>query len=58
MVVTQPGDKRVAYAHEDCITMNFHANQDDCTDMAVLENRYIIPPQIGLDKTELIGEET
>jgi hypothetical protein len=43
MVVTQPGEKRVGYAHEDSVTLNFHANPDDCADMAVLESRYIIP---------------
>lgn len=43
MCVTQPGDKRVGYAHEDSITMNFHANPDDCADLEVLEQRYITP---------------
>lgn len=43
MVVTQPGEKRVGYAHEDSITLNFHANPDDCTDLELLESRYIIP---------------
>ena len=57
MVVTQPGDKRVGYAHEDSITMNFHANEDDCTDLVLLENRYIVP-EIGYEKMKQVGEET
>jgi hypothetical protein len=40
---SKPGDKRVAYAHEDCITFNFHVNPDDEQDMILLEQRYILP---------------
>jgi quercetin dioxygenase-like cupin family protein len=43
MVVTKPGDKRVGYAHEDSITINFHANPDDEQDLTLLEARYIMP---------------
>lgn len=43
MVKTKPGDKRVGYAHTDSITINFHANPDNETDMTVLESRYITP---------------
>lgn len=43
LVVTKPGDKRVGYAHEESITMNFHANHDDERDLEVLESRYILP---------------
>jgi len=43
MVITEPGDKRVGFAHEDSITLNIHANLDDETDLEVLEARYITP---------------
>jgi hypothetical protein len=43
MCVTQPGDKRVGFAHEDSVCINFHANPDDEQDLAVLEQRYITP---------------
>ena len=43
MAITRPGERRVGYAHEDSITMNFHANPDDCTDLVLLEERYITP---------------
>lgn len=43
IAVTQPGDKRVGYAHEDCVTINIHSNPDNCDDLVVLEERYIIP---------------
>ena len=43
MAITKPGERRVGYAHEDSITMNFHANPDDCTDLVLLEERYVTP---------------
>ena len=43
MVVTKPGDKRIAYAHEDSVTFNFHPNENDETDVALLESKYIVP---------------
>ena len=58
MAVTQPGDKRVGYAHEDSITMNFHANPDDCADLKLLEERYISPEALVYLEVKQIGEET
>lgn len=43
MVKTKPGDKRVGYAHTESITINFHANPDDETDLTLLESRYVMP---------------
>lgn len=43
LAVSKPGDKRVAYAHEDCISFNFHVNPDDEQDMILLEQRYVLP---------------
>lgn len=40
--ISKPGDKRVGYAHEDSITMNFHPNPDDEQDITVLEQRYLM----------------
>lgn len=54
MCVTQPGDKRVGYAHEDSICINFHPNPDDETDMEVLEARYILPEALPAPDRELI----
>lgn len=54
MVVTRPGDKRVAYAHEDSTTINFHANPGDEKDMKLLEARYILEPRIGHEAKELL----
>lgn len=49
LAATKPGDKRVAYAHEDCVTFNFHVNPDDEQDMVLLEQRFILPePQDAL----------
>ena len=55
MVVTQPGDKRAVFAHEDSICMNFHPNPDDEQDLAVLEQRYITPEALPApDEKELL----
>lgn len=54
MIVTQPGDKRVGYAHEDCVTYNFHPNADNCRDMAELERRFIVPELLERDEPELL----
>ena len=54
MVVTRPGDKRVAYAHEDSTTINFHANEEDEKDVELLESKYIMTPRIGHEKTDLL----
>lgn len=43
MAVTQPGSKRVVFAHEDTLFLTFHPNPDDERDMERLEARYIIP---------------
>ncbi len=49
LAVTHPGEKRVAYAHEDCTAFNFHVNPDDEQDMVVLEARYVLPePPLAL----------
>jgi quercetin dioxygenase-like cupin family protein len=42
MCVTKPGDKRVGYAHTDCVTINFLPNGDNEQDLDVLESRYTI----------------
>ena len=55
MAITQPGDKRVGFAHEDSITLNIHANPDDEHDLVVLESRYITPEQLPApDQKELL----
>lgn len=43
LAASKPGDKRVAFAHEDCISFNFHINPDDEQDMVLLEQRFILP---------------
>lgn len=54
LAVTKPGEKRVGYAHEDSVTFNFHPNPDDCTDMQVLEMRYIAnaPGAVLLERSD------
>ena len=55
MVVTQPGDQRAGFAHDDCICLNFHPNPDDERDMEVLEQRYITPEALPApDEKELL----
>ena len=55
MAITQPGDKRAVYAHEDSVCMNFHPNPDDERDLEVLEGRYIIPEALPApDAKELL----
>jgi quercetin dioxygenase-like cupin family protein len=39
--VCKPGIKRAGYAHEDSICTNIHINQDDETDLAVLQGRFV-----------------
>lgn len=46
MTVTKPGEKRVGYAHTECVTINFHPNPDNETNMALLEDRYTVPPEM------------
>ncbi len=50
--VSQPGVKRVGYALEDTVFVNEHVNQDDTTDLALLESRLIIPEQLGFDRQQ------
>lgn len=55
LCVTQPGDKRVGYAHEDSVCINFHPNPDDEQDLNVLEARYITPEALPApDAKELL----
>lgn len=56
MVTTKPGEKRVGYAHEDSVTINFHANPDDCKSLDILETRYITP-EASMDLTLLENME-
>lgn len=57
MCVTKPGDKRVGYAHEDSVTINFHPNPDDEQDLLLLEDRYIVDEQelLAREIQELLG---
>jgi hypothetical protein len=50
--VSQPGIKRVGFAIEDTVFVNEHTNEDNTTDLALLESRLIIPEAIGYEKTE------
>lgn len=43
LMVTEPGTKRIVYAHEDTTIYTFHGNPDNETDLELLEQRYIIP---------------
>lgn len=42
-LVSDAGIKRVGYALEDTVWTCIHANPDNCTDMELLEARYIAP---------------
>lgn len=54
VVVTEPGTKRAGYALTDCVTMNFHSNPDNESDLAVLEARYIMPELLeGPERKEI-----
>jgi len=46
MAVTKPGDKRVGFAHEDCIVLNFIPNPDNERDTAILEDRITIKEEV------------
>jgi hypothetical protein len=39
--ITKPGTRRVLFIHEDTIWLTFHANPDDGTDLAAIEQRLI-----------------
>lgn len=55
--VSQPGIKRVAFAHTDAVVTCIHANPDDCTDLTTLEARHIAPTfeELGhMTKPELL----
>jgi hypothetical protein len=39
--LTEPGTRRVVYAHEDSIWVSFHPNPDDEHDLTILESRII-----------------
>lgn len=51
-LVSDAGIKRVGFAHTDTVWTCIHANPDNCTDMEVLESRYISPSFEALTKTE------
>jgi hypothetical protein len=48
--VVNPGDKRVGYALQDCITINFLANPDDERDLSILENRYTVDETAAIEE--------
>jgi hypothetical protein len=41
--VTEPGTKRVVYAHEEAVMYTFHGNPDNEQNVDKLEKRYIVP---------------
>lgn len=43
LAVTEPGTKRVVYAHEEAVMYTFHGNPDNETNIETLEERYIVP---------------
>ena len=43
MAVTQPGSKRLVYAHEDATFLTFHPNPENEQDLVRLEEKFIIP---------------
>jgi len=43
MMVTEPGTKRIVYAHEDTVLYTFHGNPDNETVPEKLEQLYVIP---------------
>lgn len=45
LMVTEPGTKRIVYAHEDTVIYTFHGNPDNETDLDKLEERYVIPEE-------------
>lgn len=54
------GIKRVGYAIEDTVWLCVHPNEDNCTDLAQLEARYIAPDFSQIESTEpdrLLGKE-
>jgi hypothetical protein len=52
--VTEPGTKRIVYAHEDTVIHTFHGNPDNETDLDLLEQRYIVPePKPTLPRAEI-----
>ena len=54
-MVTEPGTKRIVYAHEDTVIYTFHGNPDNETDLKRLEDRYVIPePRPTLSAPEIL----
>ena len=54
LMVTEPGTKRIVYAHEDTVIHTFHGNPDNETDLELLEQRYVIPePKPTLPRAEI-----
>jgi hypothetical protein len=43
LAITEPGTKRVVYAHEDAVMYTFHGNPDNEKNVDTLEERYIVP---------------
>lgn len=43
LAVTEPGTKRVVYAHEEAVMYTFHGNPENETDVEKLEALYVLP---------------
>ncbi len=54
MFVSEPGAKRVGYAIEETVFINVHSNEDNDTDLGVLESKLITPELIGYEQTKEI----
>lgn len=57
--VTEPGTKRVVYAHDDAVMYTFHGNPDNETNVDLLEERYIVPeskPALSAPEIQMLLE--
>ena len=53
--ISTPGVKRVVYAHDECVFVTVHLNQDNAQDMDAIEAFHIVPEHLELDyQKELI----